>query len=553
MFARNVEVQIQKTDVPAISTNSPFNIDTWKAYLAYHPDGEFRSTLLDYLINGAPLGYTGPRNFRVHNNWKSVYKLNNEVKASIDKDVRLGRKAGPFPVPPLKHFVGSPMGAFLRKHSNKVRVIHDLSWPPSGAINDFIADEECKMQYITLDTVLDHIRAADCPMYQCKLDLCDAFKHCIVRPSDWDLLGSTWTSQINGEYVTEYYVEMVLPFGCRSSPKLFDKYASGLQFIMQYKGANIIEKYLDDFYSCASTFSECNRNLNIMIEACNETGFEVNFEKVCQPSKRMEFLGIIIDSGKMRTEISPKRLEDIMIELSKWYTRNTCTKRQLLSLIGKLTFISRVVRHGRTFLRRLIQVSKSVQFLHYKIKLNQEAKADIRWWQNFLPTWNGISIIDGSKWLTNSEICLQTDSSDLAAGCVYKSEWFFVKFEGEHAYMKDKSINWRELYAIVKATATWCELLRAKKVIFYCDNLSIVYILQSGCSKNPDIMKLVRALFFIAARYQIEYTAKHIPGIMNTNADHLSRLKIDEFMASCPDANPKATAPASFTYEGLSL
>lgn len=539
--------------MPALSTSSPLNIKTWKAYLAYHPDGEFRSTLLDYLINGAPLGYTGPRNFRVHENWKSVYKLEKEVKSLIEKDIMLGRKAGPFPVPPLNNFVGSPMGAFLRKHSNKVRVIHDLSWPPSGAVNDFIADEECKMQYITLDTVLDHIRAADCPMYQCKLDLCDAFKHCIVRPSDWDLLGSTWTSQINGEYVTDYYVEMVLPFGCRSSPKIFDKYASGLKFIMQHKGATIIEKYLDDFYSCAPTFSECKENLNIMLNACEETGFQVNYDKVCQPKFRMEYLGIIIDSKNMRTEISQTRLEDTLIELSKWCNRTSCTKRQLLSLIGKLTFISRVVRHGRTFLRRLIQVSKSVQYLHYKIKLTKEARADIRWWQNYLPTWNGISIIDGSKWLTNSEICLTTDASDVAIGCVYKSEWFFVKFEDEYVYIKEKSINWRELYAIVKATATWCEALHTKKVIFYCDNLSIVYILQSGCSKDPDIMKLVRALFFIAAQYQIEYTAKHLPGIMNTDADNLSRLKIQDFLASNPEANSEARPPASFTYEGLLL
>jgi hypothetical protein len=551
MFARPVEDHTLKTSV--LTARSPLNSDVWQAYLALHPDREFANTLLDYILHGAPLGYKGPRTFRVHKNWSSVYKFQNEVKDCIDKDVRLGRKAGPFPTPPLKNFVGSPMGAFLRKHSNKIRVIHDLSWPPTGSVNDFIAEEECKMQYITLDTILDHVRVMGKNVYQCKLDLADAFKHCIVRPSDWDLLGSTWTSEIEGKLVTEFYIEMALPFGCSSSPKIFDKYASGLKFIMQYKGASIIEKYLDDYYSCAPTQAQCSRNLEIMLDSCRETGFMVNHQKISQPNKRIEFLGIIIDTSTMRTEISPERLQEVMFELSLWYNRRSCTKRQLLSLIGKLTFVSRVVRHGRTFVRRLIQLSKRAKYLHYKITLNSEARADISWWQNYLPTWNGISIIDNSKWLTNTEISLETDASDLAVGCVYPPEWFYVKFEGELAYMKNRSINWRELYAIVKATATWCASLRGKKVIFLCDNLSVVYILQNGCSKDPAIMILVRALFFIAAQYQIEYTAKHIPGVNNTHADNVSRLKIKEFLAANTCVNREATSPTSFTYEGISL
>ena len=72
-------------------------------------------------------------------------------------------------------------------------------------------------------------------MYQCKLDLKDAFKHFVVRPDDWDLLGSTWNRGANGckvtEYYTEYYIDMVLPFGCRSSPQLFDNFGSGLNLL----------------------------------------------------------------------------------------------------------------------------------------------------------------------------------------------------------------------------------------------------------------------------------------------------------------------------------
>ena len=70
-----------------------------------------------------------------------------------------------------------------------------------------------------------------------------------------------------------------------------------------------------------------------------------------------------------------------------------CKKRELLSIIGKLIFISRVVRAGRTFVRRMIDLAKTVKHLHYRVKLNAVMKADIEWWITYLPTWNGVSFM----------------------------------------------------------------------------------------------------------------------------------------------------------------
>ena len=65
-------------------------------------------------------------------------------------------------------------------------------------------------------------------------------------------------------------------------------------------------------------------------------------------------------------------------------------------------------------------------------------------------------------------------------------------------------------------------------------------------------MKFVRALFLIGARCQIEYSAQHIPGLLNMRADALSRLRIrQEFRTLCPEANTRMTAPERLIYEGL--
>jgi hypothetical protein len=54
------------------------------------------------------------------------------------------------------------------------------------------------------------------------------------------------------------------------------------------------------------------------------------------------------------------------------------------------------------------------------------------------------------------------------------------------------SIIWRELYAIVKAISTWGNELANKRILMYCDNMAVVYIVNSGTSRDAHIMKLVR-------------------------------------------------------------
>jgi hypothetical protein len=54
-----------------------------------------------------------------------------------------------------------------------------------------------------------------------------------------------------------------------------------------------------------------------------------------------------------------------------------CTKRQMLSLLGHLNFACRVVVPERPFVRRLIEVTKSVPKLHHSVYLTDECREDI--------------------------------------------------------------------------------------------------------------------------------------------------------------------------------
>ena len=142
--------------------------------------------------------------------------------------------------------------------------------------------------------------------------------------------------------------------------------------------------------------------------------------------------------------------------------RRTCTKRELLSLIGKLTFACKVVPPGRLFLRRLIDLSTTVRHLHHRATLNKAARADLAWWRHFLPTWPGTSLFLQSDWTPAPDMELFTDASNLGYGVYWAGQWF------NHHWSSDQSgytIAWKELYAILVAASTWGNIWLRKRVL----------------------------------------------------------------------------------------
>ena len=139
MLARNAEVPHHNTDVPRVlQVMSPINVNVLYEGLATHPDKHFVNTVIDHALYGVPMGYSGPRNHRIHKNWPSAYKHREAVESIISRDISGGRKLGSYSHPPLINFDGSPMGAFERLTTGKHRVIYDLSWPPTHSVNDHI-------------------------------------------------------------------------------------------------------------------------------------------------------------------------------------------------------------------------------------------------------------------------------------------------------------------------------------------------------------------------------------------------------------------------------
>ena len=117
-----------------------------------------------------------------------------------------------------------------------------------------------------------------------------------------------------------------------------------------------------------------------MLTLCNILNVPIKPSKVEGPTTSLTFLGINLNTITMEASITSERKQSLLQELSALHACNKCTKQELLSLIGKLSFSYKVLLAGRIFLRRLIDLSTTVKQTHHHIRLTADARLDMRWW-----------------------------------------------------------------------------------------------------------------------------------------------------------------------------
>ena len=224
--------------------------------------------------------------------------------------------------------------------------------------------------------------------------------------------------------------------------------------------------------------------------------------------------------------------------MQQWVTKHSCIRRDLESLLGHLSHAATVIPQGRVFLRQLFTLLTLDRAPHHFIRLNAGAKADLIWWQTFLQDWNGKSFFPAT---TMSLEVFSDASGSFGCGAFTSSlGWFQLQWPTAwHA----THITAKELVPIVIAAALWGPQWTQQRIAFRSDNMAVVELLKSGTSQDPLLMHMLRCLAFYSAFYCFQITSEHIPGILNTAADALSRNNISLFQSLVPQVQPVAVPP----------
>ena len=82
----------------------------------------------------------------------------------------------------------------------------------------------------------------------------------------------------------------------------------------------------------------------------------------------------------------------------------------------------------------------------------------------------------------------------------------------------------------------WYPHFSRKRIQFWCDNKSVVALINLGHSKAPRIMDLLRFLVLLSMKHNFYLRARDVPRIVNEIADALSRFQDTRFRAVAPQA-----------------
>lgn len=494
-----------------------------------------RQHFVEMAQNGVDLGlHSLPAPFH-GKNYASVNEFLPEVSAEIARLEALGKIEKVMHKPYIVH----SLGAVAKKGTSKVRVIMDctksglnahLSTPPMG-----------------LPTVRHATRLLKRGYWMGKLDLSDGFLHIPLRDDQCDLIG--FQHPATGEFYRYRY----LCFGLACAPFIFQSTMQEVMRLASLSGVSTGLAYIDDIFVGDRSKKGCAAQMQAFSSLAADLGWRVNAAKTEGPTQCIEYLGLGIDTLKMRVFVPECKISktiakiDELLSLASGSIDNTVPSRQLASVVGSLTHISLVSPGAGARLRAGWQAAAaaslgcrwdpSVPWSLHNTSLSQMVLDDLRWWIEHLngkPTrrlWemrDGVLDIWHPDWVPAPDKCpdfcqvVTTDAAGAGWGATFND---INRWAGTWSDLQGAcSSNWRELKGVYLALLHWAGKLTGKRVVVRVDNSCAVAYTNRKHGRADRLCSIAQDIHRLEKQYKFEAVAIHIPGKDNHVADGLSRL-----------------------------
>ena len=297
-----------------------------------------------------------------------------------------------------------------------------------------------------------------------------------------------------------------------------------------------------------------------------EAGFLMHLEedgpsavgKYLPPSSSTEWLGLIIDILNRTLDVTPDRKARYKQLTDDILAKDTVDAKTLSTFAGQATSCTIVCPEGATYLRHVWKALK--EFNVYKfwgrgvtsfnpdIPVNKNLLTTLRWWSetysNMQP--KRICFVDGHMFLFDRYllkdhpkivetiddkhfVIIRSDASGgdsgkwgVTVGDVHLSGTF-----PDHFIERQKDIGIREFFAVLCALREpkTRELIKNKFVVVHTDNMTTRRCVNKLTSNHdaPFLYNLILELHALVKQASALMVARHIPGILNTTPDSLTR------------------------------
>src|SRR3989338_94560 len=392
----------------------------------------------------------------------------------------------------------------IPKKNKKLRWILSLT-----DLNPHLMKKSYKME--SLDFIRSMLQRSE---FMTSIDLVDAFYHLLVNP--------TFRRWMRFRALNKVYQFRALPMGLSLSPWALSRVVG--EIVRRLRTQMKISHYVDDIFICAPTREECLKATMTARATFENLGFVVNLEKsVLEPTQRLVHLGFVLDSARDRIAATNKCRRSLVKEARRLLTSPSAPARKLASLLGKLNHASIAMpqlRWRKKALERDLHQSDLVDW-NKMISLKDSVK-DLQALSNpaYLHRINGTQLSLSFE----ARITIKTDASPLGWGATLSNGIHEVSAQGR--WSTDEAMlssNAKELLAVKLAYfALKAHIPRKQNVLMLTDNTTALAYLR-GYGRMPHLLEIIQPMLISIWKRSIQLRASHIPGVMNEEADRLSR------------------------------
>ena len=341
---------------------------------------------------------------------------------------------------------------FLRMEKNgKYRMVLNLE-----KLNLHIPYKHFKME--NFDQVISLINAGD---YLASVDLRHAYYSVKITEDQQRFFCFNWQG------VT--YQFTCLPNGISEGSRIFTKVMKPVYSTLRNKGYTITS-FIDDSLICSSSMAGCIACVHDTIALLRKLGFCVNEGKsVLVPTKRIEYLGNIIDIESMKISLPERRVMTLVQACQAITHKDEAQIRQVARVIGLMVAATPAVVLGKLHYRNLekakIDALKQVQGnFDARMTISEEMKSDLEWWCN------NASVQDRDIFRSGADIELFTDASTIGWGRTLKQQSIGGSWSMEESLLH---INVLELKAILLCLQTFRQELRVNILKYFVITLPL--------------------------------------------------------------------------------
>jgi hypothetical protein len=390
----------------------------------------------------------------------------------------------------------------------KYRFIHDLR-----QLNRYITVRPFKME--DLRDVKEQLQEG---MWMCSLDLAEAYTSVGIRPTHHRFLQFRHRGKL--------YCHTVLPYGYQLAPRTFTKLLKPVLAHIREKYGVAIAVHVDDVWSGDVDKDKLVRAMAELMQLLQHLGLNINFKKSdLQPSRRVEWCGCIIDSSTMMLSCPQDKLNQYR-KLTRSLLRTAKRGRRvafpdLERLMGQLGSLMHMVSDHRLHCNFLLMALNTNEGF---IQLSSEALEELEWWSENMFLFNG-----APARLPPHTVKLQTDSSTQGWGGARVDLHHKITVAGRWGALATLHINAKETRAVLLTLQAIHKVtpLSQQSVLVECDNITAVMMINKQRARSPELARQLQDLMTWCRLHHVILTAIHLPGVLNTLADSLSRQRAE--------------------------